>query len=115
VSTPEQATRISLEEFMRIDLRAGRIVNAERVPNARKLVKLQVDLGTEERTLVAGLADAYDPERLVGRSIVVVANLQPARFMGIESNGMLLAATADGGRPILVTFDEPPPPGARVR
>ncbi len=111
----EQSTQISLEEFMRIDLRAGRVLAAERVPNSRKLVKLQVDLGSEERTLVAGIADAYDPDTLVGRFIVVVANLKPARLMGIESNGMLLAATADGGRPILVTFDEPPPPGARVR
>lgn len=115
MSMPEQPPQISLEEFMRVDLRAGRVLAAERVPNSRKLVKLQVDLGSEERTLVAGIADVYAAEQLLGRSVVVVANLKPARLMGIESNGMLLAAVADDGRPILVTFDEPPPPGARVR
>lgn len=100
---------------MRVELRAARVLAAEPVPNSRKLLKLQVDLGTEQRTLVAGLAEAYAAETLVGRSIVVVTNLKPARLMGVESKGMLLAAVDANGQPILVTFDQPPPPGARVR
>jgi methionyl-tRNA synthetase len=108
-------TRISMDEFMKVDLRVARVVAAERVPNSRKLVKLQVDVGTEQRTLVAGIADAYEADALVGRSIVIVANLQPAKLMGVESNGMLLAASLEGNVPELVTFDKAPPPGTRVR
>jgi methionyl-tRNA synthetase len=107
--------RIGIEDFMKVELRVAKILAAERVPNSRKLVKMQVDLGAEQRTLVAGIAEAYEPERLVGRSIVVVANLKPAKLMGIESNGMLLAASLEAGVPELVTFDTPPPPGTRVR
>ena len=72
--------------------------------------------GTEQRTIVAGIAEAYQPEQLVGRTIVIVANLKPAKLMGIESNGMVLAASPEGGPPTLVAVDpEPPAPGARVR
>lgn len=107
--------RISFDDFMRVDLRVARIVSAERVPNSRKLVQMRIDLGSEERTIVAGIADAYAAEGLVGRTIAVVANLKPARLMGIESNGMLLAATGDDGRPMLVAFDSSPKPGTRIR
>jgi methionyl-tRNA synthetase len=107
--------RISLDEFMRVDLRVARVIAAERVPNSRKLIKMDIDLGAEQRTIIGGIADAYEPERLVGRTIVVVANLRPAKLMGIESNGMVLAATSDGGKAVLVSFEEPPPLGARVR
>ena len=88
---------------------------AEKVPNSRKLVKLTVDVGSEQRTLVAGIAEAYEPEGLVGRVVVMVFNLKPAKLMGIESNGMVLAASPDGGKPMLVGFDAPPDPGTRVR
>ena len=77
--------------------------------------KLKVDVGNEQRTIVAGIAEAYQPEQLVGRTIAIVFNLKPAKLMGIESNGMVLAASVGDGRPILVSFDEPVPPGARVR
>jgi methionyl-tRNA synthetase len=107
--------RITIDEFMKIDLRVGKIVAAERVPNSKKLIKMEVDIGTERRTLVAGIAEAYDADALVGRSVAIVANLKPAKLMGIESNGMVLAASPEGGTPILVTFDEPPPPGSQVR
>jgi len=100
---------------MKIDLRVARVLSAERVPKSKKLVKMTVDLGFEQRTLVAGIAEAYEPEVLVGRTIVVVANLKPAVLMGIESNGMVLAASPDGGKPTLVTFDAPVPIGSRVR
>src|SRR5262249_6777060 len=88
---------------------------AERVPKSKKLLKLQVDVGTEHRTLVAGIADAYEADALVGRTVVIVFNLQPATLMGIQSNGMVLAASTDAGKPTLVGFEDPPPPGTRVR
>ena len=100
---------------MKVELRVAKVLAAERVPKSKKLLKLQVDTGTEQRTIVAGIAEAYEPEALVGRTIVIVANLQPAKLMGIESNGMVLAGSPDGGKPVLVSFDEPLPPGARVR
>jgi methionyl-tRNA synthetase len=107
--------KLSIDDFMRIELRTARVLAAERVPKSKKLLKLQVDLGTEQRTLVAGIADAYEPDALVGRTVVVVANLRPATLMGIESNGMVLAASPDGGKPELVSFVTAPPPGTRVR
>jgi methionyl-tRNA synthetase len=91
------------------------VLSAERVPKSKKLLKLQVDLGSEQRTLVAGLAEAYEAEALVGRTVVVVANLEPATLMGIASNGMVLAASPEGGQPELLSFATPPPPGSRVR
>ena len=106
---------ISLEDFMKVDLRVAKVLAAERVPKSNKLIKLQVEAGTEQRILVAGIAEAYEPESLVGRSVVVVFNLKPAKLMGVESNGMVLAASPDGGKPTLVTFEDPPPPGTRVR
>jgi methionyl-tRNA synthetase len=107
--------RISIDDFMKIDLRVAKVLTAEKVPNSRKLVKMTIDVGTEQRTLVAGIAEAYEPEQLVGRTIVMVFNLKPAKLMGIESNGMVLAASPDGGKPTLVTFDQEVPPGTRVR
>jgi len=106
--------RISIERFMEVDLRVAVVREVERVPGANKLLKLQVDLGEERRQLVAGVAKAYEPEALVGKRIVVVVNLEPARIRGVESQGMLLAADL-GGRPIVATFEEDVPPGTRVR
>jgi len=100
---------------MRIELRAAKILEAVRVEGSRKLVKLIVDLGEERRQVVAGIADKYpEPDVLVGKTVVVVANLKPAKLMGIESQGMLLAADVDG-LPLVATFDEEVPPGSRVR
>jgi methionyl-tRNA synthetase len=107
--------KIGIEDFMKVDLRVAKVLTAEKVPNSRKLVKLTVDVGTEQRTLVAGIAEAYEPEQLVGRTIAMVFNLKPAKLMGIESNGMVLAASPDGGKPTLVSFEQPIPPGTRVR
>jgi methionyl-tRNA synthetase len=112
---PQDAARISIEDFMKVELRTAKVLAAERVPKSNKLLKLQVDAGVEHRTLVAGIADAYEPEVLVGKTVVIVFNLKPAKLMGIESNGMVLAASPDGGKPTVVSFDEPPPPGTRVR
>jgi methionyl-tRNA synthetase len=110
-----QPDLISYDDFMKVDLRVAKIVEAERVPKSKKLLKLLVDTGSEQRTIVAGIAEAYDPESLVGRTITIVANLKPAKLMGIESNGMVLAGSVEGGKPVLVGFDQPLPPGARVR
>lgn len=106
--------QIGIDEFFRVDLRVARIVSAENVPNTDKLLKLEVDLGHERRQLVAGIAKVYEPSSLVGKSIVVVANLQPARIRGVESRGMLLAADSGEG-PVVATFDTPVAPGTRVR
>jgi methionyl-tRNA synthetase len=100
---------------MKIELRVAKVLAAERVPKSKKLLKLNVDVGTEQRTIVAGLAEAYEPEALVGKTVAIVFNLKPATLMGVESNGMVLAASPDGGRPAIVTFDDPPAPGTRVR
>jgi methionyl-tRNA synthetase len=107
--------RVSIDEFMKIELRVAKVLAAERVPKSKKLVKMQIDVGSEERTIVAGIAEAYAPEALVGRTIVVVANLQPAKLMGIQSNGMVLAASPEAGLPVLVGLDQPLAPGTRVR
>ena len=115
-ATPEADTRITIDEFMKVELRVAKVVTAERVPKSRKLIKLEVDLGSEVRVVVAGIAGAYEPEALVGRTVVVVANLKPAKLMGVESNGMVLAASLEGDVPMLVGFgDQPPTLGARVR
>jgi methionyl-tRNA synthetase len=106
---------VGIEEFLKLDLRAARVLAAERVPKSRKLLKLEVDLGDERRTLVAGIAEAYEPETLVGRVVAVVANLKPATVMGVESNGMILAASTPGGLPIVVGFEKEPPLGARIK
>jgi methionyl-tRNA synthetase len=107
--------RIAIDDFMKVELRVAKVLAAERVPKSTRLLKLHVDVGTEQRTLVAGIAESYEPEALVGKSVVIVFNLKPAKLMGIESNGMVLAASPDGGKAIVVTFEEPPAPGTRVR
>ena len=114
-AAPPVAELISYDDFMKVDLRVAKVVTAERVPKSKKLMKLLVDTGADQRTIVAGVAEAYEPEALVGRTIAIVFNLKPAKLMGIESNGMVLAGSAEGGRPFLVSFEEPLPPGSRVR
>jgi methionyl-tRNA synthetase len=118
-AAPQPATsadlRIGIDDFMKVELRTAKVLAAERVEKSKKLLKLQVDVGTEQRTLVAGIAAAYEPDALVGKTVVIVFNLKPAKLMGIESNGMVLAASPDGGPPEIVTFANPPAPGTRVR
>jgi methionyl-tRNA synthetase len=111
---PAPPDLISIDDFMKVQLQVARIVEAARVPKSKKLMQLRVDVGTEQRTIVAGIAESYEPEALVGRSVVIVANLKPAKLMGIESNGMVLAASPDGGGALLLN-SEPAVPGTRVR
>jgi len=113
-AAPPPEPRVSIDRFFDIQLRVAQIVTAERVENTDKLMKLEVDLGDERRQIVAGIAAAYEAEQVIGRRIIVVANLKPARIRGVESNGMLLAADF-GGRPIIAGFDEDVPLGTRVR
>ena len=107
---------ITIDDFLKIDLRVAQVKFAERVKGADKLLRLEVDLGYEQRQILAGIAKAYDPEKLIGRKIVIVANLQPRKLRGLESQGMLLAASlGEDGAPILAGFLEDVPPGAKLK
>ena len=99
---------------MKIDLRTGKILEAEKVKKSKKLVKLKIDIGSETRQVVAGIAEAYEPDQLVGRTVVMAANLKPAKLMGIESQGMVLAGS-DGHKIVLAGFDQDLPEGTRVK
>ena len=114
-ATMAEEDLITIDDFAKVKLKVGLIKQAERVPKSKKLMKIMVDVGEgEPRQLVAGIAERYAPEQLVGRRIVVVANLQPAKLMGVESRGMLLAASIDGA-PFLLSADDEVPPGTGVR
>lgn len=107
---------ITIEDFVKVDLRVGQVVEAEKVKGADRLLRLTVDMGRETRQIVAGIAQAYPAESLVGKKIIVVANLQPRKLRGLESNGMLLAASVgEEDRPVLATFLEEVPNGARLK
>jgi len=103
----------TLADFQRLDLRVATVISAELHPNADRLLVLRIDLGGDERQIVAGIRAGYEPSALVGKQIVVVANLEPATLRGVESQGMLLAAR-DGDRVVLVTADSPVSAGSKV-
>jgi methionyl-tRNA synthetase len=106
---------ITIDDFAKVDLRVAQVLVAERVPKADKLLRLEVDLGYEKRQILAGIAQFYEPEKLIGRKIVIVANLAPRKMRGLESNGMLLAASLPDGAPVLAGFLEEVPLGARLK
>ena len=110
----EKMDIITFDEFKRMDLRVGEILKAERVPGTDKLLKLEVNIGTEKRTMVAGVGDVYPPEEMVGKKLVVIVNLKPAVIRGIESQAMLLAAET-GGKAIIPFFDRDVAAGAKVK
>jgi methionyl-tRNA synthetase len=112
---PSTDGHIAIDDFMKVELRVAKVLEAEAVPKSKKLIKLRVDVGTDHRTILAGIAEAYTPDQLVGRTIVVVANLKPRPMMGMESQGMVLAASTESGPPSLVAVDPSLPAGARVR
>jgi len=108
--------KISIEDFAKVEMRTGEIKSAERVPGANKLLKLLVDIGSEVRQVVAGIAEYYEPDKLAGMKVVLVTNLQPRKLRGVESNGMIVAASVEPeGRPVLVTFKEDVPNGTRLK
>jgi methionyl-tRNA synthetase len=115
LAPPQEPQKISIDDVLRVDLRVAQILVAERVPKADKLLRLEVDLGYEKRQILAGIAQFYEPEKLVGRKIVIVANLAPRMMRGLESNGMLLAASLPDGAPVLAGFLEEVPLGARLK
>lgn len=111
----DTSSTITIDDFMRVHLKVAKVLEAERMPKSQKLLKLKVDAGeAEPRTILAGIAEVYGPEALIGKSIVIVANLAPRKMMGIESNGMVLAASPEGGGAIVLN-SEPAAPGTRVR
>ena len=113
-SKKEDEDKISIEDFMKVDLRTGKILEAEKVKKSKKLIQLKVDIGEERRQILAGIAESYEPEDLIGQTVIIVANLKPAKLMGIESQGMVLAAS-NGERILLAGFDQEPEEGIQVR
>jgi len=105
---------INYEQFSRIELKVADIVSAERVEGSDKLIKLDIVLGEEKRQLVAGIGKSYEPEDLIDKQIVIVANLEPRTLMGLESQGMLLAAHDEDGSPILLSTDKKSPSGSSI-
>jgi methionyl-tRNA synthetase len=112
----EGPAKIAIDDFLKVDLRVGLVLTAQPVKNSTKLMHMTVDLGEgQPRTIVAGIAEAYGPADLIGRKVVIVANLQPRKLKGIESNGMIVAASLEGGKPVLAGFLEDVPVGARLK
>ncbi len=111
---PAPGDKIDIADFAKVELRVAQIKEAEKVPGSKKLIRMQVDLGTETRQIVAGIAESYAPEALVGKKVALVANLKPAKLMGVESNGMVLAASVDG-KAVLTTFDADVAPGTKIK
>jgi methionyl-tRNA synthetase len=111
---PSETNLIGFEEFVKLDLRVGKITEAERIKKSKKLIKLKVDIGNEVRQVVAGIATSYSPEEIIGKSIILVANLKPAKLMGIESQGMILAANS-GEKITLAGFHDDLEPGIKVK
>ena len=113
IEKPEGCALIGIEDFMGVELRTAQIIACEKVPKAKKLLKLQIDLGYETRQVVSGIAKFYEPDALIGKKIIVVANLRPATLCGIESNGMILASGEEQIRVVFLADDTPL--GERVR
>lgn len=111
---PPAPPQITIDEFMKIQLKTAKVLSAERVPKSEKLIKLQVSLGAEQRQIVAGIGKKYEPDALIGKTIVIVANLKSAKLMGIESQGMVLAA-GDTDVLGLLTIQEEADPGTKVK
>jgi len=115
-AAPPASDRISIDDFAKVDMRVGQVLSAEPVKGADKLLRMLVDIGEPQpRTIVAGIAEAYPPAQLIGRKVVIVANLQPRKLRGIESNGMIVAGSIEGGKPVLAGFLEDVPIGARLK
>ncbi|HEX2489354.1 MAG TPA: methionine--tRNA ligase subunit beta, partial [Blastocatellia bacterium] len=117
LSEPAPPAYITIDDFSKVELRVGQILTAERIPKADKLLRFTIDLGeAEPRQILAGIAQYYEPEKLVGRKVIVVANLAPRKMRGLESQGMILAASVgEEGRPVLAGFLEEVPNGAKLK
>lgn len=104
---------MTIDEFQKMDLRVARVISAERIEGSEKLLKLSIDAG-EPRQIVSGIAKAYAPEDLVGKEVVIIANLDPRTMMGLESQGMILAAHGENGEPIMLTVEREAPAGSKI-
>ena len=111
---PEKITRVKFDDFAKLDIRVGKIVEAEKVPGAEKLLKLIIDFGNQKRQIVAGIAEFYSPEQLKGKQIPAIVNLEPRKFKGIESQGMIMAIDVDNDC-VLLHPNKEVPAGAKVR
>ena len=108
--------KITIDDFLKVEMRVGEVKFAEKVKGADKLLRLEVDIGTEVRQVVAGIAISYEPEKLIGRKVVIVANLAPRKLRGLESNGMIVAASfGEEGKPVLASFLEDVPVGSKLK
>jgi methionine--tRNA ligase beta chain len=105
---------LTFDDFKKLDIRIGKIVSAEKVEGTEKLLRLEIDLGTEQRQIVAGIAESYLPDQIVGKEIPLLVNLEPRKIRGIESQGMILAVDV-GGNPVLLHPEREVPPGSVVR
>lgn len=105
---------VSFKEFQKLDIRIGKILNCEKIPGAKKLLKCTIDVGKEKREAIAGMAEFFSPEELIGKTVVILVNLESKKFMGIESQGMILAADLKG-KPFLLTVEDEVPAGTKVR
>jgi methionyl-tRNA synthetase len=115
-ATPAADGKITIDDFLKVEMRVGEVKFAEKVKGADKLLRLEVDIGTEVRQVVAGIAVSYDPEKLIGRKVVIVANLAPRKLRGLESNGMIVAASfGEEGKPVLASFLEDVPVGSKLK
>jgi methionyl-tRNA synthetase len=108
----EKTPTISIDDFAKVEMKTGRVLAAEAIPKSSKLLKLQVDIGGETRQIVSGIAQFYKPDELVGKDVVVLTNLAPAKIFGVESNGMILAA---GDTASLLAAQKPVEPGTKIR
>ncbi len=109
---------ITIEDFLKVELRTGKVIEARRIEGSNKLIVMKIDIGgdpSDMRQIVAGIGKAYSPEELIGKTIVVVTNLQPAKLMGVESQGMLLAASDEEGRLSIITTEREVKTGSRVK
>ena len=111
---PEADPRISIDDFAKVQMRVGQVLEAEKIPGSKRLLRIKVDLGSEVRQVVAGIAESYEAASIVNRKVVVVANLKPAKLMGVESNGMIVAASLEG-KAVLATFAEDVPNGTLLK
>lgn len=105
---------INIDDFKKVELKVVKVLSAERVEGSEKLLKLEVDLGSEKRQIIAGIGKVYEPEKLIGKEIIIVANLEPRLLMGLESQGMVLAANSESG-PVLIMPDKEVAPGMELR
>jgi len=105
---------ITFEDFKKLEIKIGKILSVERVEGTDKLIRLEIDLGTEKRQLIAGMAEFFEPDYLIGKEIPILTNLEPRNFKGIESQGMILAVDVDG-KPVLLRPEKEVPPGSIIK